>query len=68
MCYQPFLIRRLRIHDTCGVNSLHGLPGILAAIASSVSAALADFKKYKTRWAELEVIISVVEINNNTNW
>ncbi|KAK3605478.1 hypothetical protein CHS0354_001463 [Potamilus streckersoni] len=39
---QPFLLKYLRIHDTCGVNNLHGMPGILAGVAGSIVAALAS--------------------------
>lgn len=45
---QPWLIRKLRVHDTCGVNSLHGIPGILGAVAGSISASLASYEQYKT--------------------
>merc|ERR1719221_716108 len=40
---QPLLERR-GIHDTCGVNSLHGLPGILGAIVGIVVAPSAGFE------------------------
>ncbi|KAJ7394232.1 hypothetical protein OS493_000034 [Desmophyllum pertusum] len=46
--FQPWLIRRLRVHDTCGVNSLHGIPGILGAVAGTISASIASYKQYKT--------------------
>ncbi|CAN7943752.1 unnamed protein product [Ixodes pacificus] len=42
----PFLCRRLRIHDTCGINNLHGMPGILAGIVSAVVAASATEEEY----------------------
>ncbi|KAM7314082.1 ammonium transporter Rh type A [Ixodes scapularis] len=42
----PFLSRRLRIHDTCGINNLHGMPGILAGIVSAVVAASATEEEY----------------------
>ncbi|GFS42817.1 ammonium transporter Rh type B [Trichonephila inaurata madagascariensis] len=42
----PFLTKNLKIHDTCGVNNLHGMPGILAGIVSSVVAAMANEENY----------------------
>ncbi|CAG5126949.1 unnamed protein product, partial [Candidula unifasciata] len=36
----PFLAKHLKIHDTCGVHNLHGMPGVLAAIGSSILAAV----------------------------
>ncbi|KAI8478642.1 hypothetical protein Bbelb_436300 [Branchiostoma belcheri] len=36
---QPFLTR-LKFHDTCGVNNLHGMPGLLAGVSGAVACAL----------------------------
>ncbi|XP_077985496.1 ammonium transporter Rh type A-like [Glandiceps talaboti] len=41
-----FMLSKLRIHDTCGVNNLHGMPGIFAGIAGAIAAALADTSSY----------------------
>jgi len=35
----PFMSRKLKIHDTCGVHNLHGMPAVLAGICASIAAA-----------------------------
>ncbi|RNA27197.1 ammonium transporter Rh type B-like [Brachionus plicatilis] len=34
------------VHDTCGVNNLHGMPGLLSGIASAIVAATATRENY----------------------
>uniref|UniRef100_A0A1I8F6I5 Ammonium_transp domain-containing protein n=1 Tax=Macrostomum lignano TaxID=282301 RepID=A0A1I8F6I5_9PLAT len=44
-----FLAKRLRANnflDTCGVNNLHGMPGILAAVFGILYSGLASFDEY----------------------
>ena len=36
-----WLFEKLRIHDTCGVNNLHGLPGVMAGLLSVLVTLLA---------------------------
>ncbi|XP_049795388.1 ammonium transporter Rh type B [Schistocerca nitens] len=43
---QPWLLRRVGLHDTCGVHCLHGLPGVLAGIAAAIAAGLASEQSY----------------------
>lgn len=33
----PWLQRKLRIYDTCGVHNLHGMPSILGALVSTIT-------------------------------
>ena len=33
--------RWLNLQDTCGVHNLHGLPGVLSGIASTIAASVA---------------------------
>lgn len=43
---QPCLAQKLNIHDSCGVNNLHGMPGLVAAVAGIIGAAIASLDKY----------------------
>lgn len=40
------LYEKLGIHDTCGVNNLHGLPGIIAAIIGAICTSTASHTVY----------------------
>ncbi|CAD5113067.1 DgyrCDS2262 [Dimorphilus gyrociliatus] len=42
---QP-LLERIKLHDTCGVHNLHGVPGILAGIIGIIAAGVAKESDY----------------------
>lgn len=44
-----FLLRKIQLHDTCGVNNLHGMPGIAAGLIGAIMASLADEDTYGIR-------------------
>ncbi|NXJ15174.1 RHAG protein, partial [Odontophorus gujanensis] len=37
----PLLAKKLKLQDHCGIHNLHGLPGVLGAVASIVAASVA---------------------------
>ena len=38
---QPFLFDKVNLHDSCGVNNLHGIPGVLGGLFSVAMTAIA---------------------------
>ncbi|XP_034946674.1 ammonium transporter Rh type A isoform X2 [Chelonus insularis] len=42
----PLIQKRLRIHDTCGVHNLHGMPGVIAGIFGALMAGIATEDMY----------------------
>ena len=58
---QPWLAKKLKIHDTCGVHNLHGMPGVLAGLIGAVVVSVADLDDYGVRgsvrlkWMTLEI-------------
>ena len=43
---QPFLSRKFGLHDTCGVNNLHGMPGLISGVLSILFCYLASEEGY----------------------
>ena len=43
---QPFLENKLHIHDSCGVNNLHGIPGIIGGLSGAISASFTSDELY----------------------
>lgn len=50
---QPYLARTIGLDDTCGVHNLHGMPGVMGAIAGIIAAAAADTDDYGVNIGEI---------------
>ncbi|XP_033338838.1 rhesus blood group-associated glycoprotein Rh50 isoform X1 [Megalopta genalis] len=49
----PLIHKHLRVHDTCGVHNLHGMPGVLAGIFGALMAGLATKETYNNSLYEI---------------
>jgi ammonium transporter Rh len=49
----PFCWNKLKIHDTCGVHNLHGMPGVLGGIIGGITAAAADDSVFGNNISEI---------------
>jgi len=56
---------KLKIHDTCGVHNLHGMPGILGCVFSIVFGCLKDAPdfEYKTQLAALFMTLGMAIVS-----
>jgi len=54
-----WLNEKFGIHDTCGVNNLHGIPGIIGGIIGAIACSLATKNVYGSDYNKL-----FVEANN----
>ncbi|XP_078483673.1 rh type B glycoprotein [Ciona intestinalis] len=50
---QPILQHNIKLHDTCGVHNLHGMPGILGSVVSAIVATIATKDAYQDSYHEL---------------
>ena len=47
--FQGKLLDGIKLHDTCGVNNLHGMPGVISGLASILMVAVASENLYGPR-------------------
>ena len=50
---QPWLEKRFRLHDTCGVHNLHGMPAIIASITGIAGTATASQDLYGQNFTDV---------------
>ena len=43
MRLDEFMVKNVKIHDTCGIQFSHGIPGMLGAVTASVCAGVAVY-------------------------
>jgi len=60
---QPWLSSNLRLHDTCGVHNLHGMPALISAVASAIYASMVTADDYQS---ELQDIFPAMAGSNST--
>ncbi|ELT93531.1 hypothetical protein CAPTEDRAFT_104921 [Capitella teleta] len=55
----PFMANRLKIHDTCGVHNLHGMPGVMAGVIGAIMAGIASTQEYE--YEDIHEVFSLVQ-------
>ena len=64
----PWMAKKMRLPDTCGVHNLHGMPGVLAGIVSAIMAALATEDLYHDTLYEHYKAMAPKNISENHNF
>ncbi|XP_014239863.1 ammonium transporter Rh type A [Cimex lectularius] len=59
---QPWLLKYCSLHDTCGINNLHGMTSILAAVVAAITAGQASKELYGD---EFEVLFPAMGSHGN---
>jgi ammonium transporter Rh len=44
--YVTPLLKKIYLHDTCGVNNLHGMPGLISGIGGAIVATFATTQSF----------------------
>jgi ammonium transporter Rh len=57
---QPYLERTIGLHDTCGVNNLHGMPSIIGAIAGVIIVSTDSNSTFSVGNQVLFIIVTLV--------
>ena len=55
---------KMKIHDTCGVHNLHGMPGVLAGIGGAVMAALSSYDSWGERLVHVHHFFSLETVHS----
>jgi ammonium transporter Rh len=59
-----FLANKFNIYDTCGINNLHGIPGVFSGLMGFIYAALANAEKYGE---SLDIIFPAIKERSSLN-
>ena len=71
--FQPYLVRKFKITDTCGVNNLHGMPAILGGLLSVLMAGIATREEYDQYNIDIDIdekssLLEIFPERADENW